>query len=269
MADPPFFYFADPDAPIWSRTRAYAGRGEGAEIIEGAGASKPKYGIVTSQTCDIAEEDAPRPKRPWVQISPVYELSSSLNAGQIGQLRKFQGNAYFLHVPLLSGGFWVADFRIEFPVEKGWLANQRPLNGFPDEDLQRKVGERVALLRSRPAFAGSFVTAVQEPLVQSLRELKKQNRPLHSAILDNVNEVRVALDSYLAPKEARLILLVEEELPAVVWDWWLNWWDDAIDAASNLGFALHPLEQKTTAAMSVKEYKEMVAVPTDRVSPAG
>ncbi|MGW8504897.1 hypothetical protein [Streptomyces sp. CLCI03] len=270
ISDPPFFYYADPRSSIWARTRAYVG-GEGPEVIEGAGASLPRYGIITSQTCDIAEEDAPRPRRPWVQVSPVYDIGTLVDKGQRSQLAKFQGASYFLHVPKIASGdeFWVADLRIEFPVEKGWLADQSPLDGFGSEEIQRKVGERLAVQRSRPAFAGSFVTAVQGPLVSSLRELKKKNRDFHGEILDKVVEVRVALDSYLVPKEARLAVLVKENLSVDVWEWWMAWWDETAEVADGLQFTLHPLVQRTIDEMSVREYMEMVEVPTDRVSPSG
>ncbi|MEU9147751.1 hypothetical protein [Streptomyces sp. NPDC048349] len=269
IQDPPFFYFADPENPVWMRTRAYSGRGYGPEVIEGSGATLPMYGIVTTQTCDIAEEDAPRPKRPWVQISPVYDMSGCLDNGQKKQLQRFDGNAYFLHLPSIPNGFWVADFRIEVPVEKGWLAARTPVDGFLDESLQRKVGQRLAALRSRPAFAGSFVSAVQAPLVDSLRALKKSNKALHTEIMASVREIRVGLDSHLAPKQARVILLTEDKLTDAVWEWWLDWWDSAAEEATRLDFTLLPMEQKTTSEMSVKEYKEMTELPTDRVSPAG
>lgn len=53
--------------------------------------------------------------------------------------------AYLVYLPALEPGFWVADLRIELPVEKGWLAGQTPTKGFDNEDSQRGLGARLAL----------------------------------------------------------------------------------------------------------------------------
>lgn len=81
------FYFADPRRPVWARTRAYAADSQGPEVIEMAEGAGPRYGLITSQTCDIAEEDADRPIRPWVQISPVYDRTD-LDSGWRRKLRR-------------------------------------------------------------------------------------------------------------------------------------------------------------------------------------
>jgi len=73
-----------------------------------------------------------------------------------------------MHVPALSRGFWVVDFRIEVPVEKGWLATRTRLDGFADEAARRRVGEVIAMLRSRPAFGSRFVELVQPPTGQRI-----------------------------------------------------------------------------------------------------
>jgi len=199
---PPLFYFADPSRPVWARTRAYAIDSEGPEVIEMPAAAGPRYGLITTQTCDIGEEDADRPIKPWVQISPIYDRSRDLDSGWRRKLRRGEGPRYLMHLPALPDGFWVADFRIEVPVEKGWLATRRRLDGFADEATQRRVGERIAMLRSRPAFAGRFVELVQRPLVAALRDLRARNRDLYDRMDSQVNEVAVELDSLLDPHES-------------------------------------------------------------------
>jgi len=264
---PPFFYFADPSRPVWARTHAYAADSEGPEVIEMSAGAGPPYGVINTQTCDIGEEDADRPIRPWVQISPVYDRSGDLDSGWRRKLRRDEGPRYLMHLPALTGGFWVADFRIEVPVEKGWLATRRRLDGFADEAAQRRVGERIAMLRSRPAFAGSFVDLVQRPLVAALKGLRATNRDLYDRMDSQVDEVAVELDSLLDPHDARITLLVEGHVDQDVDDWWHEWWDVASERCEAADLTLHAFAARRISDVSLAEYRRMTTVPLARISP--
>lgn len=264
--NPPLFYFADPSRPVWARTSAYSRDSEGPEVVECGQETRPRYGVITTQTCDIGEEDAERPVRPWVQLSPVYERSD-LDGGVRSLLRRGKGPRYLLHLPALPDGFWVADLRIEVPVEKGWLAGRSRVDGFASEDGQRQVGERVGLLRRRPAFARSFVRAVQRPLVDSLRHLKSAQRELYDEMEGAIYEVAVALDSHLDPTTARLTLLLDEPLSQDALDWWGEWWDRTVLDAADLGFTVQGLDFRASDSITVREYRDLVALPLARISP--
>ena len=229
--------------------------------------SGPPYGIVTTQTCDIAEEDSSRPLRPWVQLCPVYDRSADLDSGWRKKLRKGEGPLYLMHVPALADGFWVADFRIEVPVEKGWLSGCAKLDGFGNEALQRKVGERIATLRSRPAFAARFVSLVQRPLVSALKELRSTNRDLFDRMDAQVDEVAVELDSLLDPRAARVSLLVSEQVDEDVDGWWRAWWDATGESCSEAGLDLQAFAIRNTTEVTVAEYRRMTTVPLARISP--
>lgn len=120
VAQPPAFHYCDPEAAVW------AGRPEGLDgpDVVDWGPLAPPLGIVTTQTCDVAEEDAPSPRRPFVQLAPVYDMSTELNSGFRRLLKQRRGPLYLFHVPEVEDGeaFFVADLRLEFPVDKGWLA---------------------------------------------------------------------------------------------------------------------------------------------------
>ena len=266
LVKPPLFYYADPAKPVWARTRAYLEGAVGPEIVEAGPQTQPRFGIITTQTCDIAEEDAPLPVRPWVQISPVYNRSD-LAPDVKSLLRKGRGLRYLLHLPALPDGFWVADLRIEVPVEKGWLAGATRIDGFGDEELQRRVGERVSLLRRRPAFSGTFVEAVQKPLVMALRQLRVTDRSLFNDVDATVVEVGVAMDSHLRPSEARLTLITDAVLSDAVAEWWGTWWDAAHRQARERGFRLHALDVRSLDDLSAREYRDLTVVPLDRISP--
>lgn len=267
VADPPFFYFADPARPVWLRTHAYTADSAGPEVIEVPDQARPRYGLITTQTCDIGEEDADRPVRPWIQLSPVYDLTLELNSGLRRLLRDGAGPQYLMHVPDLPNGFWVVDFRIEVPVEKGWLAPRARLRGFADEAAQRRVGERIAMLRSRPAFAGSFVELLQRPLVTALKRLRQEHRELYGRMNDQVDEVAVELDSHLDPHNVRVTLIVDGTLDEDVHDWWRNWWDESSARCHEAEMELQAFAVRTASQITLSEYRRMTTVPLARISP--
>lgn len=114
---PPIFYFADPRVPVWEATK-HALIDE-ADVVVLDGMSKA---LITSQTCDVGEEDADPPMKPFVMVAPVYDAADILDGGTRSLLKRGRGPAYLVYLPALEPGFWVADLRIELPVEKGWLA---------------------------------------------------------------------------------------------------------------------------------------------------
>jgi hypothetical protein len=266
IPNPPMFYFADPERPVWARTAAYTSDTTRPELVEAGPQTAPLYGLITSQTCDIAEEESDRPKRPWLQVSPIYDRSD-LNSGQKKLLRAFKGELYLLHVPALEGGFWVADLRIEMPLEKGCLASCSPIPGFLDEATQREVGRRIAVLRSRPAFGQEFVDAVQRPLVDALKELKASYGARFALLAEQVDEVAVQLDSHVHPTQVKITLLVEKDLDASIRVWWDDWWTQAVISARSRGLTLHALDVRNLHEVTVAEYRRMVTLPLTRFSP--
>lgn len=264
---PPLFYFADPSRPVWIRTHAYTEDSEGPETIELPQNQGPPYGLITTQTCDISEEDADLPIRPWVQLSPIYDRSSDLDSGWRKKLRRGGGPLYLLHVPALPDGFWVADFRIEMPMEKGWLAAQTPVDGFGDETARRKVGERIAILRSRPAFAPRFIDLIQRPLIQALKTLRSKNPALFESMDEREPEVAVELDSFLDPRVARVTLLVSGPVSEDIKEWWSAWWDETSERCESSGLTLQPFAVRETSQVTLAEYRRMTTVPLTRISP--
>lgn len=129
IAQPPLFYAADLRHPIWRTTRLIAeetpetGRGE--EFIDLAPEDRPPYGVITTQSCDLSEE-RPNPRQPWLAVAPVYTVSSD------SPLRD-RDYLFELAPPDLDGEVWLADARIEIPLEKSMLVGREPIEAFPDE----------------------------------------------------------------------------------------------------------------------------------------
>jgi hypothetical protein len=257
VRNPPLFYYADPTRPVFTETFRYQQGSEGPEIVLAEDSFTPPYGIITTQTCDIAEEDSARPLRPWVQMSPIFPLKG--NKGYRRSLARGRGPLTYLHVPdLPEGEFWVADLRIEYPVEKGWLAFQERIDGFASEEARRRVGERVAWIRQRPALAGAFVEAIQRPLMASLRRLQEENPDLFDEIDSQVEEVAARLDSYLDPSSVQLVLLGSANISRVSRSWFESWQDQQLSRAAELGITLHALDARRFSELSVAEYRNMV-----------
>ncbi|MBC6450684.1 hypothetical protein [Actinokineospora xionganensis] len=266
VADPPFFYFADPDRPVWKRTAAYVDGHDGPELIEMPEGANPRYGLITTQTCDLVEEEPYPAVKPWVQIAPVEERSD-LDGGIRKLLRQGKGPLHYLYMDALPDGFWVADLRIEMPVEKGWLAGRTPIAAFGHGRAGSCVGERIAKIRCRPAFAKTFVDAIQLPLGDSLKILQKEDAAMFHRMDEQVSEVAIELDDYLAPSVARVTLITEGELDDEVAEWWRSWWDTARSVGAQHNIILQSFEARALSSVRLSEYRRMTTLPLLRVSP--
>ena len=273
VALPPMAYLTDPGAPIWEESKRFAAEisGSGAppepEVIRFPAGMTPPYGMITTQTCDLVEEEAEPPAWPWVQLVPVYDMDGALNSGEKRLLRQGRYRRSLLHIPALTPGFYVADFRLSFPVEKGWLVAQTRVDGFGTEELRQRVGDRLALLSGRPAFAGSFVSMIQNPLTAALRELKRTDREAFDRLDEVVPEVGVLLDSRLDPSDVQLVVISNATLDENQIEWWHNWWDGCRASAAAVGITLQALDFKVLDdSYSAVEYRRLTHLPLANVS---
>jgi hypothetical protein len=267
-------YLTNPKAPIWEESRRFAaeiaasGEPLEPEVIHFPPGVAPPYGMITTQTCDVVEEDTELPLWPWVQLVPVYDMNGVLNSGERGLLRKGRGRRSLLHVPALTPGFYVADLRLSFPVEKGWLVAQNRVDGFGTEELRQRVGDRLALLSGRPAFAGSFVSTIQGPLTTALRELRRDNRDAFDRLDEAVPEVGVLLDSRLRPSDVQVVVICNTSLDEDQMAWWIAWWDGCRERAATVGITLQALDFKVLdESYPAAEYRRLTLMPLANVSP--
>jgi hypothetical protein len=256
VANPPLFYFADPSAAIWEATRAYTDSSSGPEVILPPDEVLPPYGMVTTQTCDIAEEESSRPVRPWVQIAPVYPVTNWKRK----KLEGGKGPRYWLLVPdLPEDGIWVADLRIEVPIEKSWLAGQIRVEGFENETEKRIVGRRLAWLKGRPAFSREL-NEIQQSLFDALDGMESAELETHETLLDQLEEVVVQVDSYLAPTSVQLVFLTNVPLADDCRRWLSEWRENSVEEASVTGLTLHALDFRTLTSVTAEEYRRMTVI---------
>lgn len=119
------------------------------------------YGIITTQTCDLFEEGAPA--QPCFQASPVHRLP-----GEVAE-RTLPGYFVRLDPSDLPPGVWVADLRIEVPIEKTFLVGRRRLVAFPDEAGYLRFASALGRRRDRAALDAGLVDAVAKTLRQRAR----------------------------------------------------------------------------------------------------
>ena len=263
---PPFFHWTRPDHAVWVPGHQPDNPGVLAwpEIIT------PRFAIVTTQTCDIGEEDCSRPSRPFIQLAPVYDVAETLDGGLRKLLERGAGSQYLVHVPDLVdadvGEFWVADLRVEVPIDKGWLATKTRIEGFIQEDARQRFGERTAMLRSRPAFSDRFVSLIQRPFVDALKELRASDRDLFEKLDAQVVEFGAELDSRLAPTLLVPWFLCDEEPDADVVSWLEAWVGETQDRVAHTELTVMPSRIVSFDDISGRKLRSLTTVPLVRFS---
>ena len=85
-------------------------------VIEVNEEETPPFDIITSPGGDV--DDVRR--KPWVQVAPVYH-ADEVSSSQLADVRRDAVPHLVLLDPPDLNGAWVADLRLEMPVEKSWI----------------------------------------------------------------------------------------------------------------------------------------------------
>ncbi len=236
---PSLFYLASPRFPLWELSLPSSPSDLEPQLVESEWIEGTR-GLITTQTCDISEEGVRAPKKPWIQVAPVFQ--------------RLIGGTPPLHVLRLDGPSLapdsVVDLRIEMPVEKGWLVNQMPSAGFSSADGFRGLAQRLALIRQREAFPDWVVTSI-------CRRLRDDDQLRDAGLLHDVEEIRLAFsgDDLSTTKSAGLIVLVSHEASiasmAAPWSEWCAEVATELDGTADL----LPVLVLTPDMMSAREYR--------------
>jgi hypothetical protein len=198
------------------------------------------YVLITSQTCDICEEGKRRPRMPWVSVVPVYDILPVLRDGQAGLVRQ---NRIGYLVPLThqdfqqEGRLWVADLRIEYPLEKGVLVDRDPIEAFAKETDYVYLGDKLAYRRNRPAIDARVRKFIASPFGDWLEK--------NEAVAANITEVRIrCAPQWDTVEQAQLVILIGD--PAMLestTESIMSWWDQALGAVpDNLAFLVPDIQ---------------------------
>jgi hypothetical protein len=264
---PPFFYAANGACPIWSLTVGIADDGGDANIPVLADEDAPPYGIITTQSCDLTEQPPAgrrrRPCRPWFQIAPVSPEDRFTKEQVKGALK---GGGFLYLVPLRPpelDGLWLADLRIEMPVEKGWLVERTPIHGFGDLAGSRDFSLRLQHLRSRVASEGG----VTDHMLEHLKEFLARDAARGKSALEPVSYIMY--EEHGAERSPSLLTLhvfpFEGDLPDHARELFDDWYDECVGVCRAGGCALQPPEYE--ARVSPRLFSQLIPVDTADLTP--
>jgi hypothetical protein len=248
---PPFFYAADARWGVWDLTRLVPedDRVDGIEVLELDPDDAPPYGVITAQTCDVAEAGVPQPAQPWVQVAPVYEWPDGVPPERLYLAP--------LTAPELHG--FVADLRIEVPLEKSALVGRTPIDGFATEEDRIAFATRVGRRRSRAALADVF----HDVVFDTMQEKKKSGSkgPVKRA-RRNIYKLMLAIEegTRLEPVAAKLFVVGDGEITPETRNWFEEWWDVARVVAAEQDLTLQPNEYWNADAVDVRRYDDLIEI---------
>ncbi len=251
---PPFFYYAALRRPLWGTEEAdEVEEGEEFDVVDlGGPDAGPPYGIITTQTCDLNEERRD-PLHPWFQIAPVYKLVGTLDEVEATLQRQY---LFKLHAPVLTEGTWVADLRIEVPLEKSVLVGKEPIEAFDSEAGYIAFAARIGRRRDRAALASELVDAV----AKSLSRRRRNNRNRFDRIFQSVQSVRLDINegSRLRPVAAQVYIVTRGPISDEDMEWFESWWDTARQEAEGHDIRLLPNGYHNGTGMDVELYESLI-----------
>lgn len=264
VASPPFTYAASADHPIHSTTRAWATSSSAHSGVVNVVSPelRPPYGLIVTQTCDLVEEG--RPKRPWIQIAPVYVLYA--NPGDRMRIQQSRGFDYLVPIPALEppqGALWVADLRLLVGVEKGWLVDRETLCAFTDEADYERLAQQLAHRFARTAYATVVVDHVLRPAIELFRDIVERYEGQ-----DPIAEVGLALGrSRLEPTNAELVFMLDGELPPELRAQIIEWWQPVAEQARVDGLELLVPRFVSLDELTAREYRAIDVLDASSLSP--
>jgi hypothetical protein len=258
VENPPFFYVGSARHGVWQLTREAGDVALDDELYELDSEFCPPYGMITTESCDLTEEDSARPKHPWVSISPVYDMSGRLDASRFELLRKGHlGYARLVTANSLPSGIWVVDARIEMPVEKGWLVGRNPIRTTTDDESRNAVAAFLAGRRNRPVLSA----ALNDSLIKAVRRWVER-RP---DVMKGVAEVRVAVSGSASDPDGAALLIVldgshDSDSVRQTWD---TKWENLRNRTDERNIALVANAYETYDSMSARRYRESYRLALD------
>jgi hypothetical protein len=254
VRNPPFFYWASLDHPVWDVTVDAAARDERDPLIALDPGDGPRLGMITTQSCDLDEAD---PKKPWFHVAPVV----GADAFRDDDLASICGQKYgYLHaLPPIPGepGVWVADLRVEFPIEKGWLVGMTPIRCLSSLQECRELARKLGRTRARPALDGPSDLVVQH-LRKSIGRMKPAKR---AQVLGSLPPDGLCVKLIGTGREVtglQLYVLSEKGTPGADTRVWFEQWRDRIEAKVPEDFDFLGTVFGSLESLSALAYRDLV-----------
>jgi hypothetical protein len=252
---PPIAYAASLRYPIWSLTRDEATdqtQADGTPVhLALTHEDRPPFGIITSQTCDVAE-DRPQPLQPWIEIAPVYRChddSPLLARDYVYPLDSWEAP---------ERQRWIADLRLKSSLEKSVLVGREPIDPFATETERIAFGVALGRRSARAALADAIHEFIDKTMSGHNRKPgKRVGTRVYKLML------QIAEGERLNPRAVRLHVLhrdspdaTEEEMRT----WFDSWWDKARTVADERGVNLLATHFHRAANMNIELYDALVEI---------
>ena len=192
-----------------------------------------------------------RTVNPGCRCAPVYEVAST--DGNLGNIRNWKF-AYLAPVTAL-GPTWVADLRIEFPVEKSWLVLQASRPGFNSPEEFDRFARFCGDHRSRQGLATSIYEHVLTPLHAALVQLASDVTQVHAAFVEQVEHLYLDIHGdRLQPETMQLVFVSVQALNNSVVEHLDAWWE-SVYSKRGLSFTLLPNRYLTFEEVRFVEWR--------------
>jgi hypothetical protein len=246
IEDPPLSFEGFAAIPLWSPGNGDRPADNGPVEVPGC-----PYAIITTQTCNIAERP-PKGAWPWIQVSPVYRLADEEAIGDRIYLHR-------LTAATLPAGVWVADLRLEVPLEKSHLVGRDPIDGFANEDDEIVFGEMLGRQRDRAALHD----VVNDVLYGRWRKKRANNKSRARRLFENLHMVGMLIQqgTRLEPIAVELHFVgAGKPISEEDREWLEAWWDKASEEAQDSTPALNlfPNVYHDGSAMDITVYDDLI-----------
>jgi len=239
-------FFAGTRSALWKPPRRELATGPPA--IVGEERSTVPYAMLLTQTCDLMKGNAP-----WGSVAPVYEGSQRLSEDQLASARSGQ-TQHLVHITAgwAHDGCWVADLRLEFPIEKSLLLTRTPIEAFADEADYARLAQRLATRRERPALPETCLEYVVGPLFDALR---RHRRDTGLDLRAGTREIRVQCNDTTSPSVVVVFVVVDDNAVARVdRGAWTELIGNIYAAARAVGLTIMGPELTTLWEMTAHDY---------------
>ncbi len=240
--------------PLWPG--AVAGESKVGDALVRVVDQSIAHAMLVTQACDLMKPGA------WATVVPVYDAAARLDRGHLGNAR----TGRTLHLVALSPGWaaegelWVADLRLEVPVEKRLLLGKEPLEAFLDPAEYGVLRDRLGATRQRNAVATPAWDLVLTPLFAALAE----DEPGWELLDTHVREFRVQCNDPTSPTMVQVFVVLHEDEPEGRIERLV---DDALstlrEGAQAGGVTIPPVQVSTLWEMTAQDYVTSDSVDRD------
>jgi hypothetical protein len=220
LLNPFTVYVARPDvvASNWAKDFAFSDPAATLAVGGIAPGPEPPFFIILDQTCDVQKTNIP-----FLHVSPVYNGAKYYEVGSIQRVRDRRafGYLYALTASNLEDLLtdvqreeqarssapgewaWLADLRIQVPLDKGVLLDREVIAGFASREDQLALGRELGNRADRPALPTVATDYVIPALVRAVREAEELLRGV---------QFRLIADSISNPSWLELVLITPHSL---------------------------------------------------------